>query len=103
MGLFFVGEMWRLTAPGFKKPVILICDVGAVADLRDTQNIMKKPSRADSLLVGDDVAHLMSEHAGKFIIALRERNHFARYVYSSAHQAESVGLWKLDYGKAKTK
>jgi hypothetical protein len=60
------------------------------------QNVTKKPSSADSLLVRNDVSHLMPEHAGEFVVVLGEHNHFARDVDASSDQAESMGLMEFN-------
>ena len=61
---------------------------------------MKPPSDIDGGLMGDDVAQLVSNHTGQFVLALSESDHLAGNIDSAAGNTECVYFRQFHQVKA---
>ena len=86
----------------FEQPLKFVVDVHPVSDLSDTQHLLQDPGHSNGVLMRDNVAHLVGQHARKLVVAARQRHHLARDINSSARQAEGVHLRQFDQIKAES-
>src|ERR1700722_4092835 len=62
---------------------------------------MKLPRHLDGALVGEDMAHLVANHAGEFVVVAKESDHFSRDINAPSAHAERVHYRGIDEDDAK--
>ena len=72
-----------------------------VANGIDAQDVMKRARHFNRVLMGEDVTHLMAEHAGEFVVSAKEGDHFARDINASGAHAERVHYRGINKDDAK--
>src|ERR1700722_5097527 len=64
---------------------------------------MKLPRHLDGALVGEDMAHLVANHAGEFVVVAKESDHFSRDINAPSAHAERVHYRGIDEDAPKRK
>src|ERR1700691_6624658 len=72
-----------------------------VANGIDAQDVMKRARHFNRVLMGEDVAHLMAEHAAEFVVSAKEGDHLARDINASGAHAERVHYRGINKDDAK--